>query len=633
MGTGRTRPAAAAALLVLALLGGCTPSEPPRTTLAAWATRTPSPEVRYEANGTALGGRVYVLGGFVDSQIRATTTATAYDPATDRWEQLAPLPVPVTHAPAVAEGRRLWLLGGLVGDHPGPSTADVWVYDTEEDEWTAGPALPASRGAGAGALLGRTIHFFGGAERPSGVDTLLDKGDHWALDLDDLEAGWQPRAPIPDPRNHLGGAALDGRIYAVGGQDGVNDNTGNSAAVSVYDPATDSWTAGPSLPEPRGHVTSSVVAADGRILMAGGTISGNKAGDAVRSFDPDDGAWLRLPALPAGRKGPVVGVVDGELFALTGNAAGAAPTDTAWSLRLAGRWDVLPGLPVALGDVAAGVIGRRVYVVGTGASATYEGDLGTGSWRTRATRPHVGAASAAEVLDGKLHLVGGTGAAAGRLQVFDPTANRWTVGPAPPFAASAMASAVVGGQLYVAGGLSGGATTRAVARFDPGTGRWQRLADLPAGRNRAAGGSDGQRFFVIGGNGPGSGGAGEVADGFATVQAFDPATGRWTTSDEQGSGMAPLPQARGGTGRAVEVGGRLLVLGGQTATGPGATADKVYRRVDVYDPGSGTWSEGTPMPTARHGISPVAVGGRVYVVGGNPRSGASTSTAVEAYNA
>jgi N-acetylneuraminic acid mutarotase len=464
------------------------------------------------------------------------------------------------------------------------------------------------------------------------VDTLIDSGDHWALDLDHVDEGWQPRAPLPDPRNHLGGAALGGRIYAVGGQHGVNDTSGNSATVSVYDPGTDHWTAGPSLPEPRGHVTSSVVAADGRILMAGGTINGNKAGDAVRAFDPVDGVWLRLPALPAGRKGPIVGVIDGELFAVTGNAAGAAPTATTWSLRLAGRWEVLPALPVALGDVAAGVIGSHLYVVGSGASATYDGDLATGTWRTRANRPYVGGASAAEVLGGKLYVVGGTGAAAGRLQVFDPAANRWTTGAAPPVAASGIASAVLDGQLYVAGGLAGGTTTAVVARFDPRNGRWQRLADLPLPRNRAAGGSDGHRFFVIGGNGPGSGGAGEVANGFATVQAFDPGTGRWTTSDESGSGLAPLPQGRGSTGPAAEVGGRLLVIGGQTADGAGATGDEVYRRVDVYDPAAGRWSEGTPLPTARHGTSPVVVGGRVYVVGGNPRSGASTSKAAEAYN-
>jgi N-acetylneuraminic acid mutarotase len=289
-------------------------------------------------------------------------------------------------------------------------------------------------------------------------------------------------------------------------------------------------------------------------------------------------------------------------------------------------------MPVAMGDVAAGVIGTHVLVVGAGTTATYDGDLAAGTWRTRATRPYPGSASAAEVIGGKLYVVGGTGSAAGRLQVFDPVTNSWTVGPAPPFAASSSASAVLDGELYVAGGLVNGATTDAVARYDPGSGRWQSLPPLPAPRSSAAGGTDGRRFLLFGGTGPGSGGAGEVANGFDTVQAFDPDTGAWATSDDAGSGLAPLPQARGGTGRAVAVGGRLFVLGGQTATGPGATSDHVYRRVDVYDVGSGSWSEATPMPTARHGIWPVVAGGRIYVVGGNPTSGASRSAASEAYN-
>jgi hypothetical protein len=38
------------------------------------------------------------------------------------------------------------------------------------------------------------------------------------------------------------------------------------------------------------------------------------------------------------------------------------------------------------------------------------------------------------------------------------------------------------------------------------------------------------------------------------------------------------------------------------------------------------------MPTARHGIWLVVAGGRIYVVGGNPRSGTATSPAAEAYN-
>ncbi|MCI3949336.1 MAG: hypothetical protein K0R11_1270, partial [Acidimicrobiales bacterium] len=82
MAPGRGRPVRAAALALLALVAGsCTPDPPPPgTVLATWATRSPSPEQRYEANGTAVGDRLYVLGGFVTTSIHASTSAAAYEP-------------------------------------------------------------------------------------------------------------------------------------------------------------------------------------------------------------------------------------------------------------------------------------------------------------------------------------------------------------------------------------------------------------------------------------------------------------------------------------------------------------------------------------------------------------------------
>ena len=55
------------------------------------------------------------------------------------------------------------------------------------------------------------------------------------------------------------------------------------------------------------------------------------------------------------------------------------------------------------------------------------------------------------------------------------------------------------------------------------------------------------------------------------LQAFDPATGRWTTSDDSGSGLAPLPQAvlvRGETGTGKELAARALHSEGPRVTGP-----------------------------------------------------------------
>lgn len=95
--------------------------------------------------------------------------------------------------------------------------------------------------------LGRELHYFGGVIRKNGV-YLQDYGTHWALDLDGGTA-WRTTtttgdllAPLPNPRNHMGGVALEGKIYAIGGQQLGEETYGAQDEVDVYDPPP---TAGP----------------------------------------------------------------------------------------------------------------------------------------------------------------------------------------------------------------------------------------------------------------------------------------------------------------------------------------------------------------------------------------------------
>src|SRR5262249_22897574 len=96
--------------------------------------------------------------------------------------------------------------------------------------------------------------------------------------------------------------------------------------------------------------------------------------------------------------------------------------------------------------------------------------------------------------------------------------------------------------------------------------------------------------------------------------------------------IAPLPQARGGMGKAVFYNGEFYVLGGETLNGSGATPQDVYNRVDIYNPATNVWRLAPIMPTARHGIFPLLHAGRIYVAGGGVHSGGSSSTVLEAYN-
>ena len=150
------------------------------------------------------------------------------------------------------------------------------------------------------------------------------------------------------------------------------------------------------------------------------------------------------------------------------------------------------------------------------------------------------------------------------MQIYDPATNTWP-GADMPFAAGSSASAVIGGKVYVAGGIVGGdrPPTQA-ARYDPATNTWTIAGADAAGRNHAAAATDGSKLYVFGGRGPGSGDGNTVANGFDTVQVYDPATNTWASSLDAGSTLAPLPQARGGMGKAVYFGGEFYVIGGET---------------------------------------------------------------------
>ena len=192
-----------------------------------------------------------------------------------------------------------------------------------------------------------------------------------------------------------------------------------------------------------------------------------------------------------------------------------------------------------------------------------------------------------------------------------------------PWSAGSCSSAVIGGLIYVSGGIVGSGTVTNHAAYDPVADSWTALSPMPQGRNHAAAGTDGILFYVFGGRGPGSGAGNSVANGFANVQVYDLVTDIWISSDDVGSPLLPLPQARGGTGKAVFHQGEFYVMGGETLTGSGATPTDVYDRVDIYDPMSNSWRSGSPMPTPRHGIFPVLYQNQIWVAGGGTSAGAS----------
>jgi len=294
-----------------------------------------------------------------------------------------------------------------------------------------------------------------------------------------------------------------------------------------------------------------------------------------------------------------------------------------------GVWKSLANAPTFLGEVAAGVVDGVMYVVGSGGGGTLRYNLTTGAWMSNApNRPFVGDHHSAEVIGKKLYLIGGLEAGSdGKVQIFDTQTNQWSLGTDMPWAAGSVSTCVIDGMIYAAGGIVGTTTVANHAVYDPVFDTWTALAAMPIGRNHTAATSDGSRFWVIGGRD----GANLVANGFDDVQVYDPDTNTWQWSGDGISGLAPLPQARGGMGKAVWMENELYVFGGETATGAGAVGGNVYDRVDVYDPEENTWRLDAPMLHPRHGIFPVRFGARIYVACGGTNAGPSGSNKLDAF--
>ena len=91
----------------------------------------------------------------------------------------------------------------------------------------------------------------------------------------------------------------------------------------------------------------------------------------------------------------------------------------------------------------------------------------------------------------------------------------------------------------------------------------------------------------------------------------------WSPGERGWRRLAPLPEARGGTGAAV-VNRQIVSVGGEAVTG---TIASVY----AYDLARARWRRLPDLPTPRHGLGVAALDGRIYVLAGGRTPGLAVS--------
>lgn len=314
----RWAPAAALGLLAAGVcvaatwMSGC--GAPPGEALDAapstsWIPRAPIGEGgRLEAGVVALGGRVYLLGGFADAG-RVTADVDVYDPVADAWTPAAPMPAALHHMNAVSVGGKIYVLGALAGTDFAP-VGDVYIYDPAADAWSEGAPMPAGteRGASAVGALGTDVVVAGGSRDDAVATVSIYSTAHDT---------WRDAPPLPAPTYHAVGQVAAGVFYAVGGLS-AGLTTGTSHAlhqVEAYDPATGAWSARADMPTARGGCAAGVVS--GFIVCAGGEADRDDNGGIApqtEAYDPVADAWQTREPMRDPRGGTGGAVVADTLY-------------------------------------------------------------------------------------------------------------------------------------------------------------------------------------------------------------------------------------------------------------------------------------------------------------------------------
>ena len=158
---------------------------------------------------------------------------------------------------------------------------------------------------------------------------MINESDHFVLDLDNPDAGWQTLAPMPNARNNMSGVSIDGKMYIISGQYTWGPTQVALSEVDCYDPLTDTWTQVASMPVAISHTNSSTFVMDGKIVVLGGETMYNTPQSTIYAYDPILDTWSLIGTLPANRSTSVAGVLaDGTIISATGNNPN--PTADTW---------------------------------------------------------------------------------------------------------------------------------------------------------------------------------------------------------------------------------------------------------------------------------------------------------------
>lgn len=266
------------------------------------------------------------------------------------------------------------------------------------------------------------------------------------------DQSWISKSPMPTARGGFGTAVVNGRIYAIGGINGDSPLNVNEQ----YDPVSDQWVSKASMPTPRSGFA--IATYDNKIYVFGGSIGSGYVGNN-EVYDPATNSWETKASMPTPRSDFSACVVNDRIYLMAGKKYSS----------------------------------NNPYFNETAVNEVY--DPRNDSWTTAKAVPNAVYGYSASVIDGKIHLIGGSknpislgvSVLVNTNQVFDPQTGNWTISEnIPTFITYGSAATTQGimapSNLYYIGGFYPNTYTSATQIYNLSNDSWSSGASMPTAR-------------------------------------------------------------------------------------------------------------------------------------------------------
>ncbi|TQV89496.1 Kelch repeat-containing protein [Aliikangiella coralliicola] len=296
---------------------------------------------------------------------------------------------------------------------------------------------------------------------------------------------WKSLASIPVKIQEIYPSVFKGKIYVGGGlaevpnQEGVMGKLSLTNKVYVYNPVTNQWSIGPSLPEARHHL--GLVANEKYLYGIGGfsAVTGNawKFSNSVFRLSKDKSYWQVAPSLPVAQAESIYTTIGNTIHVIGGREVAGKKTQKStdssrhWKLIDDKYWEEAAPISVARNSAAGVTLNGKIYYIGGRIYAKQHQN------QTLVER-------------------------------YDPEMDAWEKVSPIPLATAGISAAVANGKIYVFGGerwinrntsRSKWITYSDVWQYDPQKDKWEKAGDMSSTRHGLGAVTINDQIYLIGG--------------------------------------------------------------------------------------------------------------------------------------